>query len=98
MACRAVCISSEDGAGAHEAALLAAQSLGFRLIDEDIVARAALEAGVDEKMVADVERRKSRSEEHTSELQSHSELVCRLLLEKKNAKRSATSRSDGFGG
>src|SRR5437588_8479825 len=25
-----------------------------------------------------------RSEEHTSELQSHSELVCRLLLEKKH--------------
>ena len=24
-----------------------------------------------------------RSEEHTSELQSHSDLVCRLLLEKK---------------
>src|SRR5438034_3766339 len=29
-------------------------------------------------------RRPSRSEEHTSELQSHSDLVCRLLLEKKN--------------
>src|SRR5438034_7499625 len=28
-----------------------------------------------------------RSEEHTSELQSHSELVCRLLLEKKKSKR-----------
>src|SRR5438034_6638333 len=27
-----------------------------------------------------------RSEEHTSELQSHSDLVCRLLLEKKNIK------------
>src|SRR5947207_12672482 len=27
-----------------------------------------------------------RSEEHTSELQSHSDLVCRLLLEKKNPK------------
>src|SRR5947207_4461231 len=27
---------------------------------------------------------KYRSEEHTSELQSHSDLVCRLLLEKKN--------------
>src|SRR5438132_3317043 len=27
--------------------------------------------------------RLSRSEEHTSELQSHSDLVCRLLLEKK---------------
>src|SRR5260221_1601585 len=28
--------------------------------------------------------RAARSEEHTSELQSHSDLVCRLLLEKKN--------------
>src|SRR5690625_3430922 len=30
-----------------------------------------------------------RSEEHTSELQSRGHLVCRLLLEKKNAKYSA---------
>src|SRR5438132_4155741 len=29
--------------------------------------------------------RDGRSEEHTSELQSHSDLVCRLLLEKKKA-------------
>src|SRR5260221_10776303 len=29
------------------------------------------------------EREVDRSEEHTSELQSHSDLVCRLLLEKK---------------
>src|SRR5476649_3089359 len=29
-----------------------------------------------------------RSEEHTSELQSHSDLVCRLLLEKKKQKRT----------
>src|SRR5476649_2439197 len=29
----------------------------------------------------------ARSEEHTSELQSHSDLVCRLLLEKKKKKR-----------
>src|SRR5438034_6562198 len=28
----------------------------------------------------------NRSEEHTSELQSHSDLVCRLLLEKKKKK------------
>src|SRR5438034_2247438 len=28
-----------------------------------------------------------RSEEHTSELQSHSDLVCRLLLEKKKTTR-----------
>src|SRR5260221_7910130 len=32
------------------------------------------------RAVSDVDR----SEEHTSELQSHSDLVCRLLLEKKN--------------
>src|SRR5436190_21708424 len=31
-------------------------------------------------------RRQRRSEEHTSELQSHSDLVCRLLLEKKKNK------------
>src|SRR5260221_7859470 len=37
--------------------------------------------------VADVENTHPgrRSEEHTSELQSHSDLVCRLLLEKKQA-------------
>src|SRR5947207_9283552 len=29
----------------------------------------------------------TRSEEHTSELQSHSDLVCRLLLEKKKKKQ-----------
>src|SRR2546427_2382537 len=34
--------------------------------------------------VADAER--ARSEEHTSELQSQSNLVCRLLLEKKKKK------------
>src|SRR2546430_7479537 len=31
-----------------------------------------------------------RSEEHTSELQSQSNLVCRLLLEKKKKKQSTT--------
>src|SRR2546430_10488851 len=35
-----------------------------------------------------------RSEEHTSELQSQSNLVCRLLLEKKNTKIMRTSRPD----
>src|SRR5436190_7092867 len=33
-----------------------------------------------------------RSEEHTSELQSHSDLVCRLLLEKKKIDESDTLR------
>src|SRR2546427_4517869 len=33
-----------------------------------------------------------RSEEHTSELQSQSNLVCRLLLEKKKKQRAETSQ------
>src|SRR2546430_5371800 len=38
-------------------------------------------------------RRRGRSEEHTSELQSQSNLVCRLLLEKKKNK-NRTHQSD----
>src|SRR5260370_4226158 len=35
----------------------------------------------------------ARSEEHTSELQSHLNLVCRLLLEKKKKKEKSKIRS-----
>src|SRR5260370_21202293 len=35
-----------------------------------------------------------RSEEHTSELQSHLNLVCRLLLEKKNSESEGPRRMD----
>src|SRR5947207_11542966 len=35
-----------------------------------------------------------RSEEHTSELQSHSDLVCRLLLEKKKKKKINKNKID----
>src|SRR5574343_1245692 len=35
--------------------------------------------------------REDRSEEHTSELQSHHDLVCRLLLEKKKKKNKKIS-------
>src|SRR5688572_32305931 len=35
-------------------------------------------------------RRAARSEEHTSELQSQSNLVCRLLLEKKKKKHTCS--------
>src|SRR2546427_4021221 len=37
-------------------------------------------------ILATVLQQQQRSEEHTSELQSQSNLVCRLLLEKKNKK------------
>src|SRR2546427_2647026 len=36
----------------------------------------------------------ARSEEHTSELQSQSNLVCRLLLEKKKKKKQKQTRDD----
>src|SRR5438477_7823589 len=39
-------------------------------------------------------RRFDRSEEHTSELQSHVNLVCRLLLEKKN--NTSTCLKDSY--
>src|SRR2546430_7631207 len=39
---------------------------------------------------------KIRSEEHTSELQSQSNLVCRLLLEKKNRTAPILSHSDDY--
>src|SRR5437773_9716639 len=43
----------------------------------------AAEAGEDQRALAAIAY-ECRSEEHTSELQSHHDLVCRLLLEKKN--------------
>src|SRR5207248_10110866 len=39
------------------------------------------------------DRRRNRSEEHTSELQSPYDLVCRLLLEKKKKKKTTSSQS-----
>src|SRR2546430_8198493 len=39
-------------------------------------------------------RARARSEEHTSELQSQSNLVCRLLLEKKKNKTASQERHD----
>src|SRR5260370_31940668 len=37
-----------------------------------------------------------RSEEHTSELQSHLNLVCRLLLEKKKKKQKKNEKQQNF--
>src|SRR5271166_7064416 len=41
---------------------------------------------------ADIEQARRRSEEHTSELQSRGQLVCRLLLEKKKETTEDTGR------
>src|SRR6266478_10191875 len=45
-----------------------------------------------------VHRPTERSEEHTSELQSQSNLVCRLLLEKKNNEHCCSRSATGLTG
>src|SRR5438132_9922657 len=51
-----------------------------------LLAIADLRLAASSRVVPYVVRVDPRSEEHTSELQSHSDLVCRLLLEKKKKK------------
>src|SRR3712207_8118423 len=54
----------------------------FRIVDASILPTSV--AGAEAAEDAEAEQRlRSRSEEHTSELQSRQYLVCRLLLEKK---------------
>ena len=59
MAYRVVCISASDGAGSAEIAAHVGRELGFRVVNEAIVARAAEQAGVEAEVVAGVEERKS---------------------------------------
>src|SRR5260370_4842710 len=47
------------------------------------------ESGIEPCEIAGYSNKASRSEEHTSELQSHLNLVCRLLLEKKKKHRDS---------
>ena len=58
MAYTVVCISATEGAAAEAVASLVASRLGFRLVGEQIVARAAESAGLKPHVVADVEPRK----------------------------------------
>src|SRR2546428_3806331 len=56
------------------------------LVDSDPGSCSRSEGSINSSQHSDVghgAHRQSRSEEHTSELQSRSDLVCRLLLEKK---------------
>src|SRR5260221_10759720 len=53
------------------------------LLDELPAARAPVDVAFHQDLPVSAGTRRQRSEEHTSELQSHSDLVCRLLLEKK---------------
>lgn len=54
-----ICISRTLGAGGPEAARVVSQRLGFRYVDEEIVAQAAAKGKVDEGLVADAEKRRT---------------------------------------
>src|SRR2546421_4769468 len=55
------------------------------VVPNDVVLEVHPAAGLGDELEHHLER---RSEEHTSELQSRSDLVCRLLLEKKKRDKS----------
>lgn len=59
MGYRVVAISPTDGSAGDTIGPIVAHALDFRLINEQVVARVAWEAGVDPAVVADVERRQS---------------------------------------
>src|SRR2546427_7049278 len=68
----------------------------FRSLPVDV--DASLRLGREHEQVGAVravDRDAARSEEHTSELQSQSNLVCRLLLEKKKPPNLLTPTTDG---
>ena len=59
MACSVVCVSHETGSGGDEVGKRVAEQLGYLHVDEDIVARAAAQGGLEPGDIADEERRKS---------------------------------------
>lgn len=59
MTCKVVCVSHAAGSGGEEVGKLVAERLGFLYVDEEIVARAAAQGGIEPRDVADEERRKS---------------------------------------
>jgi hypothetical protein len=79
---RVVCISASDGSRGEDVAPLVAGRLGFQLVNEQIVARAAEEAGVTAAVAADVEQRKS--------------LVSRLLEEMPAGAAGAAALGGGY--
>jgi cytidylate kinase len=59
VACSVICISRAHGARGDEVGARVAERLGFRYVDEEIVADAAATGGISPADVADEERRKS---------------------------------------
>jgi cytidylate kinase len=72
MGASVICISASDGAGAEEVAVAVAAALGFPVVSEEILSRAAAEAGVSVEEIADVERRKTFMSKLMGRLVPHS--------------------------
>jgi cytidylate kinase len=70
MASTVICISHATGAGGADLGRLVADRLGFRLVDEEIVTRAAEKQNLSVDDLADVERRKSLLHRILSEVAS----------------------------
>src|SRR5688572_32512296 len=68
--------------------------MGFRQPLEVSAAVRGWLAGARRSLKGDAARDQLRSEEHTSELQSQSNLVCRLLLEKKKKNTKHIQHAD----
>jgi cytidylate kinase len=75
MSFRVVCISAVDGARGEEVAPAVAQALGYRLVDEEIVRKAAHEANVDISQIAEVEKRRSMAVRLLDSLGSNTSLA-----------------------
>jgi cytidylate kinase len=63
-----ICISHDTGAGGHQVGAALATRLGFRLVDEEIVVRAAEARNLTPDDVANAERRKSLLERIITEM------------------------------
>jgi cytidylate kinase len=59
VACSVVCVSYTTGSGGDEVGTRVAEELGYLYVDEDIVANAAAQGGLEPRDIADEERRKS---------------------------------------
>src|SRR5690242_21427124 len=80
----------------HDALPISAAATAAATTAARSAAAATARAGTRRRRCGRRSTRHRRSEEHTSELQSHVNLVCRLLLEKKNNRMKHTPYSRGF--
>ena len=75
MAAQVVCIAKTDGALGEEIGHLAAERLGFRYVDEQVIEHAAHLAQVDPKLVAAVEQRQPLLQKLIGKLAAARDLV-----------------------